>query len=109
MVREFANVVEELQVLQMTYTTLIDSLTDSLTTVPDEPEADDRSHRYSRLSNFPLLPRRRSRSRSSASTQPPIPAVVQQRRALEGICEQYRVVWECAALLVELGRSGADD
>ncbi|KAF7301117.1 hypothetical protein MIND_00675900 [Mycena indigotica] len=58
MVREFANVVEELQVLQMTYTTLIDSLTDSLTTVSDEPEADNRSHRYSRLSSFPLLPRR---------------------------------------------------
>ncbi|KAF7296814.1 hypothetical protein MIND_00912400 [Mycena indigotica] len=109
MVREFANVVEELQVLQTTYATLIDSVSDSVKISPDEAEADDRSHRYSRLSNFPLLPRRRSRSRSTTSTRPPIPAAVRQRRALEGIREQYRVVWECATLLVELGGSGANE
>ncbi|KAF7317486.1 hypothetical protein MKEN_00835000 [Mycena kentingensis (nom. inval.)] len=110
MVREFARNVEELKELQATYKSLISEVQGLLDThvlhPPTAPPKDD-------VRSSPTFFKRHRSNTSSSNPNAPSPLVQQQQAykqlasAFYGINSKYRISWECAELLIELGGTGA--
>ncbi|KAJ7060352.1 hypothetical protein C8F01DRAFT_1142372 [Mycena amicta] len=104
MVREFARNVEELKELQATYQALVSEVQGLLDTHVLNPPAKDDSARVS-----PTFFRRHRSNTSSSNPNAPSPLVQQQlaykqlAAAFYTINSKYRISWECAELLIELG------
>ncbi|KAJ6568111.1 hypothetical protein B0H10DRAFT_2109893 [Mycena sp. CBHHK59/15] len=113
MVREFARNVEELKELQDTYQALVSEvqgILDMHVLHPTQPKES------SRVSSPTFFKRHRSNTSSSnpgASSQPPSEIQTQQQAykqlasAFYTINSKYRISWECAELLIELGGGGS--
>ncbi|KAK7682077.1 hypothetical protein QCA50_014663 [Cerrena zonata] len=101
MVRDFATSVEQLRQLQTTYNSLVSEVQTLLvaTTPPDPPPPRALSPT---LFN---LPRPGSRGRSNTNPQATAQAETHQKlaSAYNSIHSKYRISWECAELLIELG------
>ncbi|KAH7925772.1 hypothetical protein BV22DRAFT_1033576 [Leucogyrophana mollusca] len=94
MVREFAASVDKLKELQYTYHALVSEVQTILESAPP-----------SRATSPTILhlARPRSRSRSNANTPPSVLDHKRLASAFYAITSKYKISWECAELLIELG------
>ncbi|CAL1703024.1 unnamed protein product [Somion occarium] len=106
MVREFATSVEQLKQLQSTYTSLVTEVQALLlSTAPPDPTPPPRALSPTLFN----LPRPSSRARSNTNPQTSANAMnaASSHRQLasqyNSIQSKYRISWECAELLIELG------
>ncbi|KAF9270209.1 hypothetical protein L218DRAFT_939238 [Marasmius fiardii PR-910] len=103
MVREFAANVEQLKELQLLYVTLVTEVQGVLDAYAQQASARTTSPIFFGLA------RSRSRGRSNSSSaqgggqQPPQQAYKQLAAAFYTINSKYKIAWECADLLIELG------
>ncbi|KAK7058973.1 hypothetical protein VNI00_001597 [Paramarasmius palmivorus] len=98
MVREFASNVEQLKDLQLTYSNLVMEVQSVL-----DAYASQASSRAASPSFFGLRVRSNSSMPSSSNGQQPQQAYKQLAAAFYTINSKYRIAWECAELLIELG------
>ncbi|TBU21964.1 hypothetical protein BD311DRAFT_869658 [Dichomitus squalens] len=102
MVRDFAASVEQLKQLQATYTTLTSQIR---TLIHDPQESQSRPVSPS----FIHLPKPSTRSRAQTNpTTSHTPSRAQLNSAFLNIEAKYRLSWECAELLIDLGGGGPD-
>ncbi|KAJ7154074.1 hypothetical protein C8R46DRAFT_444865 [Mycena filopes] len=115
MVREFARNVEELKELQDTYQTLVmevQGILDLNLLHASQPKEREKEKEKERVASPTFFKRHRSNT-SSSNPNAPSPQQVQQQAykqlasAFYGINSKYRISWECAELLIELGGGGA--
>ncbi|KAJ7649163.1 hypothetical protein B0H17DRAFT_427789, partial [Mycena rosella] len=113
MVREFARNVEELKELQDTYQSLVTEVQGILDMHVLHPsQLKEKDAEPSRMSSPTFFRRHRSNT-SSSNPNAPSPAQVQQQAykqlaaAFYTINSKYRISWECAELLIELGGGGS--
>ncbi|KAJ7038782.1 hypothetical protein C8F04DRAFT_1088478 [Mycena alexandri] len=113
MVREFARNVEELKELQGTYQTLVaevQGILDMNLLHASQPK--EKEKEKERVASPTFFKRHRSNT-SSSNPNAPSPQQVQQQAykqlasAFYGINSKYRISWECAELLIELGGGGS--
>ncbi|OBZ73071.1 hypothetical protein A0H81_06595 [Grifola frondosa] len=97
MVREFATSVEQLKQLQGTYCALIGQVQTLISST--QPPS-------SRAISPPLFHLPKPRSRSNTSPGPPAQSSGQLMLALLNIESKYRISWECAELLIDIGGGG---
>ncbi|KAL0581621.1 hypothetical protein V5O48_000437 [Marasmius crinis-equi] len=97
MVREFASNVEQLKELQATYNALLMEVQGVLDAYAQQASSRATSP------NFFGLPLSRPRSNAQGPGQPPQQAYKQLAAAFYTINSKYRIAWECAELLIELG------
>ncbi|KAJ8083987.1 hypothetical protein PM082_002754 [Marasmius tenuissimus] len=102
MVREFASNVEQLKELQVSYNSLVLEVQGVLDAYAQQASSRSTSP------NFFGLPRPRSRTRPNGAGQPssqppPQQAYKQLAAAFYTINSRYKIAWECAELLIELG------
>ncbi|KAJ7465938.1 hypothetical protein FB451DRAFT_1561245 [Mycena latifolia] len=108
MVREFARNVEELKELQGTYQTLVSEVQGILDMHVLHPSQFKEKEKESRVSSPTFFKRHRSNT-SSSNPNAPSPQEMQQAAykqlasAFYTINSKYRISWECAELLIELG------
>ncbi|KAJ7138187.1 hypothetical protein C8R44DRAFT_766994 [Mycena epipterygia] len=120
MVREFARNVEELKELQGTYQTLVLEVQGILDMHVLHPsQLKEKEKEPTRVSSPTFFKRHRSNT-SSSNPNVPSPAIQQQTQAqtqqqaykqlasaFYTINSKYRISWECAELLIELGGGGS--
>ncbi|KAJ7884388.1 hypothetical protein B0H14DRAFT_2564440 [Mycena olivaceomarginata] len=110
MVREFARNVEELKELQGTYQTLASEVQGILDMHALHPSKEEKDPACTSPTFF-----KRHCSNTSSSTDAPSPTIQQQSQqaykqltsAFYTINSKYRISWECAELLIELGGGGS--
>ncbi|KAJ7836554.1 hypothetical protein B0H14DRAFT_2362829 [Mycena olivaceomarginata] len=110
MVREFARNVEELKELQGTYQTLASEVQGILDMHVLHPSKEEKDPACTSPTFF-----KRHCSNTSSSTDAPSPTIQQQSQqaykqltsAFYTINSKYRISWECAELLIELGGGGS--
>ncbi|KAJ7279675.1 hypothetical protein C8J57DRAFT_1712629 [Mycena rebaudengoi] len=118
MVREFARNVEELKELQDTYQTLVSEVQGILDNHVLHPPAKEPEPGPSRVSSPTFFKRHRSNTSSSNPGAPSSPVVQTQAASQQQAYKQlasafytinskYRISWECAELLIELGGGGS--
>ncbi|KAF7308561.1 hypothetical protein HMN09_00705200 [Mycena chlorophos] len=106
MVREFAGVVQELKTLKETYAALLTRVEDVLLQPPHTSNVIPAPAPTPSAKSIFLLPSRRKRANTTASAESSEhvhDAEHTLARAVRGLVERYRVDWECADLLIELG------
>ncbi|KAJ7473756.1 hypothetical protein B0H11DRAFT_1614368, partial [Mycena galericulata] len=113
MVREFARNVEELKELQGTYQSLVSEVQEILDLhVLQTSQLKEKEKDPSRVASPTFFKRHRSNT-SSSNPGAPSPAMQQQQAykqlasAFYTINSKYRISWECAELLIELGGGGS--
>ncbi|KAF7292110.1 hypothetical protein MIND_01237700 [Mycena indigotica] len=107
MVREFARSVEELKDLQSTYQSLVSEVQGLLDAhVLSHPPPKDESS-TTRSTSSPTFFRRHRSNTSSSNPTSPQQAYKQLASAFYTINSKYRISWECAELLIDLGGGGS--
>ncbi|KAG7099204.1 hypothetical protein E1B28_001071 [Marasmius oreades] len=107
MVREFAANVEQLKELQVSYITLVSEVQGVLDTYAQQASSRATSPNF--FGRSPSRSRNRSNSASAQGTgqPPPQQAYKQFVAAFYTINSKYKIAWECAELLIELGTGSA--